>query len=143
MSGDSIVVVDDYQNGSPPLQIKTTEDSPPSPSSRGDNRDSWKRSRSRSPVNRQKLYESEGTNTTSNHPDLQKARLFVGNVDHRINRSELRKAFSRYGNVLGVSIHKGFAFVQLDNEREAKNAIIGEDNRVLNGSRLRKSVLKS
>ncbi len=118
-----------------------------SPTSKGDSRDSQsrKRSRSRSPNsnNRQHLYESEGTNTTSDRPDLQRARLFVGNVDHRMNKGELRKAFSRYGEVLGVSIHSGFAFVQLDSEKNAKDAIIGEDSRSVDGTLLRKSVLTS
>lgn len=132
---DNVVVLDDCS----PLQIKTQES--PGANNNRDSRSSRRRSRSRSPVanHREHLYESEGTNTTSNQPDLQRGRLFVGNVDHRINRADLKKTFSRYGDILGVSIHKGFAFVQLTSEKNAKDAIIGEDGRVLNGSLLRKS----
>lgn len=126
-----VVLVDE----SSPFQIKT-EESPNNSSNNANVSPSRKRSRSRSPGRRQHLYESEGTNTTSDDPELQRARLFVGNVDHRISRGELKRNFSRYGQVLGISIHKGFAFVQLDSEKNAKEAIIGEDSRYLNGSLL-------
>ena len=132
MSTDN-VVLDEYQNGSP-----SKSGGSPSPSARAANRGNRQRSRSRSPISRQRIYDTEGTNTTSDKPHMQRARLFVGNVDQRIHRSELRRLFARYGEVMGVSVHKGYAFVQMDRERHANDAIVGEDNRILNGARLRK-----
>lgn len=103
------------------------------------------RNRSRSPQtgrNRQKIYDHEGTNTTSDKPHLMRARLFVGNTQ-RMMRNDLRRIFSNYGDVVGVSVHKGFAFVQMDRERNANRAINSEDNSVHMGCRIRKCCLKT
>lgn len=123
-----------------------------SPSSKPDKERSRSRSprRSRSPVyrrnrdtnrnDRDRRYQQEGTQTSSHEPHLKRARLFVGNIEHsKTNRKDIADLFSRYGDVLGVSIHKGFAFVQMDRERNANRAINGEDNRNFMGSRIRKS----
>ena len=104
------------------------------------------RSRSRSPHRwrnamreKQTRYEREGTNTTSLEPHMQRARLFVGNIDHqRCQRRDIVRLFSNYGEVHGVSVHKGYAFVQMDREKSANKAINFEDNRMFMGSRLRK-----
>lgn len=108
------------------------------------------RSRSRSPLkkgakgrgayspNREMRYTREGTNTTSREPHLERARLFVGNIEPTAHRRDLIKLFSQYGDVVGVSVHKGFAFVQMDRERSANKAINGEDNQVFMGAKMRK-----
>ena len=108
------------------------------------------RSRSRSPLgfmrrqkrsyspNRETRYSKEGTNTTSREPHLERARLFVGNIEPTCHRKNLVNLFSRYGEVLGVSVHKGFAFVQMDRERSANDAINQEDNKLFMGSKIRK-----
>lgn len=109
------------------------------------------RSRSRSPrskspgyqrdrrESREQRYTREGTNTNSREPHLQRARLFVGNIEpNTTHRRDVIELFSRYGEVLGVSVHKGYAFVQMDRERNANRAINGEDNRMFKGSRIRK-----
>lgn len=108
------------------------------------------RSRSRSPImmkrgrksfspNREMRYARDGTNTTSREPHLERARLFVGNIEpNRTHRRDLTKLFSQYGEVLGVSVHKGYAFVQMDREKSANRAINGEDNQNYMGSRIRK-----
>lgn len=108
-----------------------------------------RRSRSRSPVRRggrrpspskEMRYAREGTNTTSREPHLERARLFVGNIEpNRTHRRDLVKLFSNYGDVLGVSIHKGYAFVQMDRERSANKAINFEDDKTFMGARIRKS----
>lgn len=105
-------------------------------------------SRSRSPLRRgrkdspskETRYAREGTNTTSREPHLERARLFVGNIEpNRTHRRDLVKLFSSYGEVLGVSIHKGYAFVQMDRERTANKAVNYEDSRNFMGSEIRKS----
>ena len=110
-----------------------------------------KRSRSRSPrsnspvyrrkpEDRENRYQREGTNTNSREPHLQRARLFVGNIEpDNTHRRDIIELFSRHGDVLGVSVHKGYAFVQMDRERNANKAVNYEDNRNFKGSRIRKS----
>ena len=107
------------------------------------------RSRSRSPIggkDRKRRGEGWGasgsSNTSSVDPHMQRARLFVGNIEpNRIKRGDLHRLFSRYGDVFGVSIHKGFAFVQMDRERNANRAANYEDNQMFMGSRIRKFVV--
>lgn len=111
-----------------------------------------RRSRSRSPLrrgrrsspSREMRYARDGTNTTSREPHLERARLFVGNIEpNRTHRRDLVKLFSSYGEVLGVSIHKGYAFVQMDRERTANKAVNFEDNRSFMGSKIRKFLFSS
>ena len=111
------------------------------------------RSRSRSPRSKSPPYKGkrsnthgrdqrffrDGTNTTRDEPHLQRARLFVGNIEpNNTQRKDIIDLFSRHGEVLGVSVHKGYAFVQMDRERNANKAINYEDNQNFLGSRIRK-----
>lgn len=77
--------------------------------------------------------------TNSEEPHLKRARLFVGNlITENVTRRDLSQLFGQYGEVLGVSIHGGFAFVQMGRERDANRAIICEDNQTFKGSKIRK-----
>ncbi len=106
------------------------------------------RSRSRSPLkrsqksfspNREKRFSRDGTNTMSIEPHMERARLFVGNIEPtKTQRRDLTKLFSEYGDVIGVSVHKGYAFVQMDREKSANKAINFEDNKTFMGSKIRK-----
>ncbi len=66
--------------------------------------------------------------------------IYVGNLHFNVNEDELRKAFEEYGEVASVKIitdkysgrSKGFGFVEMLNEKEAKDAI---DN--LNGTEIK------
>jgi len=57
--------------------------------------------------------------------------IFVGNVSRQVNDTELRATFEQYGNVTSATIIKdrdtgdsrGFGFVEMENNEEAKNAI--------------------
>ena len=78
---------------------------------------------------------SNNTQRDENH--LQRSRIFVGNVEpSQVSREDLSNIFSRYGEVLAVSIHKGYAFVQMDFEKNANKAIYYENNASLHGKRL-------
>jgi len=69
-------------------------------------------------------------------------KLYIGNLSFSTTESELRNAFSEFGSVDSVSIindretgrSKGFAFVEMSNDQEAKAAISGLDGKQL-GSR--------
>jgi RNA-binding proteins (RRM domain) len=66
-------------------------------------------------------------------------KLYVGNLSYKTNENDLRQAFERFGDVGQVSVitdratgrSKGFAFVEMQNENEADDAI-----NALNGAEL-------
>ncbi len=57
--------------------------------------------------------------------------IYVGNLSYSVKENELREIFEEYGEVSSVKIitdkysgrSKGFAFVEMNNESEAKAAI--------------------
>lgn len=59
------------------------------------------------------------------------AKLYVGNLSYTTNEESLRRAFAQAGTVVSVDIikdretgrTKGFAFVTMNNQEEAENAI--------------------
>jgi RNA recognition motif-containing protein len=66
--------------------------------------------------------------------------IYVGNLDYKVNESDLESLFSEYGTVSSVKIisdkyngrSKGFGFVEMENHDEANKAVSG-----LNGSSLK------
>lgn len=58
-------------------------------------------------------------------------KLYVGNLSYDTNEDNLRTLFAEAGNVVAVEVimdretkqPKGFAFVSMDNQAEAENAI--------------------
>ena len=57
--------------------------------------------------------------------------IYVGNLDYKVTEDDLENLFSKYGSVSSSSIitdkysgrSKGFGFVTMDNDEEAKQAI--------------------
>lgn len=153
MATDLVARGDLDKSASPPGR-ESREDWQGGPLSRRNGRsphdEKKRRSRSRSPARRWKgnsptremRYTRDGTNTTSREPHLERARLFVGNIEpNHTHRRDLIKLFSEYGEVLGVSVHRGYAFVQMDRERTANAAINRADNKRFMGAKIRKSCL--
>ncbi len=66
-------------------------------------------------------------------------KLFVGNLPYSASEEELQTLFTKAGSVKSVTLvrdrdtgrSRGFAFVEMENQAEAENAI-----RMLNGSQL-------
>jgi RNA recognition motif-containing protein len=66
--------------------------------------------------------------------------IYVGNLDYKVTENDLESLFSKYGTVSSVKIisdkhngrSKGFGFVEMENNDEAKEAVSG-----LNGSSLK------
>ena len=78
--------------------------------------------------------------TNSNDPHMKRARLFIGDLNTRtgdLRKRDLENFFSRYGRVSGISIHSGYAFVQMDRERSANKAIHYAHGRLVNGNKIR------
>ncbi|CAK9187209.1 unnamed protein product [Ilex paraguariensis] len=65
--------------------------------------------------------------------------IFCGNFDYDARQSDLERLFRRYGKVDRVDMKSGFAFVYMDDERDAEDAIRGLDRREFGrkGRRLR------
>lgn len=77
-----------------------------------------------------KVQTSNVTNKTD--PKSINSRVFIGNLNTAVvKKSDVESIFSKYGRVLGCSVHKGYAFVQYASERHAMGAVIGENGRVL------------
>ncbi|MBN3298165.1 RALY protein, partial [Amia calva] len=75
--------------------------------------------------------------TNKNDPKSINSRVFIGNLNTAVvKKTDVETIFSKYGRVLGCSVHKGYAFVQYASERHARGAVLGENGRVLAGQTL-------
>ncbi|XP_062305236.1 heterogeneous nuclear ribonucleoproteins C1/C2 [Osmerus eperlanus] len=78
------------------------------------------------------LMASNVTNKTD--PRSLNSRVFIGNLNTLlVTKADVEAIFSKYGKIVGCSVHKGFAFVQYANERNARAAVGGEDGRMIVG----------
>lgn len=81
------------------------------------------------------LSEEMASNVTNKtDPRSMNSRVFIGNLNTLVvKKSDVEAIFSKYGKIVGCSVHKGFAFVQYVNERNARAAVAGEDGRMIAG----------
>ncbi|MBV8488659.1 MAG: RNA-binding protein [Planctomycetaceae bacterium] len=71
-------------------------------------------------------------------------KLYVGNLTYRTNSSDLEQLFSQFGNVQSAEVisdrdtgrSKGFGFVEMSTDAEAKAAIDGLHDTEVDGRRL-------
>ncbi|XP_035860894.1 heterogeneous nuclear ribonucleoproteins C1/C2 isoform X3 [Sander lucioperca] len=86
----------------------------------------------RSPTTASLMAASNVTNKTD--PRSLNSRVFIGNLNTLlVTKGDVEAIFSKYGKIVGCSIHKGYAFVQFANERNARSAVDGEDGRMIVG----------
>ncbi|VDI30392.1 Hypothetical predicted protein [Mytilus galloprovincialis] len=77
------------------------------------------------------------TGNATNDPSTANKRVFVGNLNTiAISKEEVERIFSMYGIITGISMHKGYAFVQFAYEHEARVACGSEDNKTYAGQKL-------
>lgn len=70
--------------------------------------------------------------------------IYVGNLSYGIKENDLKEIFEEYGETSSVRIikdkmtgkSKGFAFVEMDNDNEAKEAISNLNEAELQGRKL-------
>ena len=75
--------------------------------------------------------------TNSASSQAVRSRLFIGNLNtFCLSKDDVRGVFGRYGTLEGVSMHRGYAFVQYGSEGEARAAVQGEDGRVYMGQQI-------
>ncbi len=68
-------------------------------------------------------------------------KLYVGNLSRDVTEDDLRQAFTAFGEIAEVTIikdrsngvSKGFGFVEMPTEEEAKNAIAGLHRKEMKG----------
>ncbi|TRY98946.1 hypothetical protein DNTS_016998, partial [Danionella cerebrum] len=78
------------------------------------------------------LAASNVTNKTD--PRSLNSRVFIGNLNTMlVTKNDVEAIFSKYGKIVGCSVHKGYAFVQFVQERNARAAVLGEDGRLVVG----------
>ncbi|XP_063317590.1 heterogeneous nuclear ribonucleoproteins C1/C2 isoform X1 [Pelmatolapia mariae] len=86
----------------------------------------------RSPTSSSLMSASNVTNKTD--PRSLNSRVFIGNLNTLlVTKADVEAIFSKYGKIVGCSVHKGYAFVQYANERNARAAVAGEDGRMIVG----------
>jgi RNA recognition motif-containing protein len=74
-------------------------------------------------------------------------KLYVGNLNYKATQEDLRKLFTEVGKAVAVNVimdretgrSKGFAFVEMESEEEAQEAIERLNNRQFQGRALRVS----
>jgi heterogeneous nuclear ribonucleoprotein C1/C2 len=75
--------------------------------------------------------------SVTNDPNTARSRVFVGNLNTiALTKEDVEQIFSRYGMVTGLSMHKGYAFVQYGNQLEARRACGAEDGMTYAGQAL-------
>uniref|UniRef100_A0A8C6U955 RRM domain-containing protein n=1 Tax=Neogobius melanostomus TaxID=47308 RepID=A0A8C6U955_9GOBI len=86
----------------------------------------------RSKATQSSLMASNVTNKNDQHS--LNSRVFIGNLNTLlVTKTDVEAIFAKYGKIVGCSVHKGYAFVQYANERNARCAVAGEDGRVVVG----------
>ncbi len=71
--------------------------------------------------------------------------IYIGNLSYQMTEEELKDTFSAFGNVTSTKIifdrytnrSKGFGFVEMENDEEAKAAIEGLNEKEVGGRTLR------
>ncbi|CAD7681814.1 unnamed protein product [Nyctereutes procyonoides] len=72
--------------------------------------------------------------TNKTDPCSMNSHEFTGNLDTLVvKKSDVEAIFSKYSKIVGCSVHKGLAFVQYANERNAQAAVAGKAGRVIAG----------
>jgi len=54
--------------------------------------------------------------------------LYCGNIEYAVRQIEIERLFGRYGRVDRVDMKSGYAFIYMEDERDAEDAIRGLDN---------------
>ncbi|KAF6728118.1 Heterogeneous nuclear ribonucleoprotein C [Oryzias melastigma] len=121
-----------YKSRGAKVKVKTPAQTEPSPSvthqTTALHTDAMDRSSSASSL----MSSSNVTNKTD--PRSLNSRVFIGNLNTLlVTKADVEAIFSKYGKIVGCSVHKGYAFVQYSNERNARAAVAGEDGRMIVG----------
>ncbi|XP_030831158.1 uncharacterized protein LOC100888393 isoform X2 [Strongylocentrotus purpuratus] len=83
-------------------------------------------------------YPAVSNYTNDMSPAAKAARVFVGNLNTYTRKEDrknimelLMETFMKYGRIRAISIHSGFGFVQFETSEQAKNAMRGEQGKLI------------
>nr|XP_054748445.1 heterogeneous nuclear ribonucleoprotein C-like [Lytechinus pictus] len=83
-------------------------------------------------------YPAVSNYTNDMTPSAKAARVFVGNLNTYTRKEDrknimelLMETFMKYGRIRAISIHSGFGFVQFETAEQAKNAMRGEQGKLI------------
>lgn len=69
-------------------------------------------------------------------PSTVNKRIYIGNLDESVTKENLEELFKKHGNVLGVDVHRGFGFIQFEEEKGAQLAIQNQHGVMFQGRKL-------
>uniref|UniRef100_A0A336MH24 CSON015208 protein n=1 Tax=Culicoides sonorensis TaxID=179676 RepID=A0A336MH24_CULSO len=64
-------------------------------------------------------------------PNTAPARIYIGNVSEQTTEEDLKNKFGKYGQIVGISVNRGFAFLQFMTKDSAQAAIENENKTLL------------
>ncbi|CAH1156184.1 unnamed protein product [Phaedon cochleariae] len=70
------------------------------------------------------------------NPATAGARIYVGNLPKTVVANDLEEIFKQHGNVVGLSVNLGFAFIQYEHDQEAQTAIQKENGTIICGKKI-------
>ena len=78
------------------------------------------------------------------------ANIYVGNLPYEITNESLQKLFEKYGEVVSAKVindkrtgrSKGFGFVEMSSDNDAKNAIQGLNSSEVQGRNIKVNIAK-
>lgn len=76
-------------------------------------------------------------------PSVGTFKLFVGNLDEKTQPAELKPLFEKYGRVTELDIIKNYAFLHMETEDEARNAINALNGFIINNNPIKVEAAKS
>lgn len=82
------------------------------------------------------MYRQDNSKIFMKDPSTANCRVYIGNLSDVVSSQDLETHFSKYGNVLGVNLHKGFGFIQYEKELSVNDAIKMEHQNIFHGRNL-------
>lgn len=70
------------------------------------------------------------------NPATAPSRIYIGALPKTVIADDLETKFKQHGNILGLVLNNGFAFIQFEAEGEAQSAIRGENGSILHGRKI-------
>eukprot|EP00794_Sanderia_malayensis_P019312 gene19312-21236_t len=90
-----------------------------------------------SDVGREREQPRISRDTNKNDPESIRSRIFIGNLNtEEVTRDDIEREFSKYGDVVGCSLHTNFGFVQYDSREEADLAVKEVHGKIFFGKRV-------
>jgi arginine/serine-rich splicing factor 4/5/6 len=64
---------------------------------------------------------------------IRPTRLHLGNLSIKVSSDDIERFFHGYGRIVQIVLKRGYAFVELDNEKDADDAVRDLHGRQMDG----------